>query len=139
MFVSTDGVFNHRGRVLGGSSAINGGFYTHASSDYVERAGWEAQLVKESYAWVERKVAFRPRLRPWEVTVRDGLVESGVALPYNGFTYDHLQGTKIGGSIFDENGVRHSAADLLEYADPTNITLYLNSVVQQILFKSPPG
>lgn len=31
-FVSTDGVFNARGRVLGGGSSINAGFYTRASS-----------------------------------------------------------------------------------------------------------
>ncbi|KAL0304205.1 UNVERIFIED_CONTAM: protein HOTHEAD [Sesamum radiatum] len=138
LFVSTDGVFNHRARVLGGGSAINAGFYTRASSDYVKEMGWEAQLVEESYAWVERKVAFRPVVKAWQAAVRDGLLEAGVS-PFRGTTYAHLHGTKVGGSIFDENGYRHTAADLLEYADSDNITVYLHAVVHQILIKTSPG
>lgn len=138
-FVSTDGVFNHRGRVLGGGSSINAGFFTRASTDYVRRVGWDPRLVKESYEWVESKVAFRPQIRQWQTAVRDGLLAAGVA-PYNGITYEHLIGTKVGGSIFDENGIRHTAADLLEYADPTKITVYLHATVQRILFQtSSPG
>ncbi|KAH6783875.1 Glucose-methanol-choline oxidoreductase family protein [Perilla frutescens var. hirtella] len=139
MFTSTDGVYNHRARILGGGSAINAGFYTHASSEYVRNVGWDPVLVNESYEWVERKVVFRPRLMQWQTAVRDGLLAAGV-LPYNGFTYEHLNGTKIGGSIFDGNGIRHSSADLLEYADPANITVYLYATVHQILFTtSSPG
>ncbi|KAL2227128.1 protein HOTHEAD [Sesamum indicum] len=138
LFVSTDGVFNHRARVLGGGSAINAGFYTRASSEYVNEMGWEPRLVEESYAWVERKVAFRPVVKAWQAAVRDGLLEAGVS-PYRGTTYAHLHGTKIGGSIFDENGYRHTAADLLEYADPANITVYLHAVAHQILIKTSPG
>ncbi|EPS68877.1 hypothetical protein M569_05889 [Genlisea aurea] len=137
-FVSTDGVFNHRGRVLGGSSAINAGFYTRASAEYVAKAGWVPRLVNESYDWVERKVAFRPSVRQWQAAVRDGLLAAGV-LPYNGFTYEHSHGTKIGGSTFDQNGRRHTAADLLEYASPSNIAVYLHATVQQILFTPCPG
>ncbi|KAL7146408.1 hypothetical protein ABFS83_06G039100 [Erythranthe nasuta] len=136
-FVSTDGVFNHRGRVLGGSSAINAGFYSRASRRDVAEAGWEPRLVNASYEWVEAKVAFRPRVRRWQAAVRDGLLAAGVA-PYRGFTYEHLQGTKIGGSTFDQNGYRHTAADLLEYADPTKITVYLYATVHQILFRTTP-
>lgn len=33
-FVSTDGVFNARARVLGGGTSINAGFYTRASTRY---------------------------------------------------------------------------------------------------------
>ncbi|KAL3834517.1 hypothetical protein ACJIZ3_009253 [Penstemon smallii] len=135
LFVSTDGVFNHRGRVLGGSSAINAGFFTRASDEHVREVGWDPRLVNESYVWVERKVAFQPQVMAWQAAVRNGLLEAGV-LPYRGFTYDHLHGTKIGGSIFDENGHRHTAADLLEYADPTKIVVYLHATVHQILFKN---
>ncbi|XP_057798495.1 protein HOTHEAD-like [Salvia miltiorrhiza] len=138
LFISTDGVFNHRARVLGGGSAINAGFYTRASRDYVNQVGWDPRLVNESYEWVERKVAFRPRLRQWQAAVREGLLDAGV-LPDNGFTYEHLHGTKIGGTIFDEDGVRHTAADLLEYAQPNNITVYLHAAVHQILFTTSPG
>ncbi|KAL8538205.1 hypothetical protein ACS0TY_000247 [Phlomoides rotata] len=119
-FISTDGVLNHRARVLGGGSAINAGFYSRASREYVEEVGWDPRLVKESYEWVERKVVFRPQVVGWQAAVRDGLLEAGVS-PDNGFTYEHLQGTKIGGTIFDENEHRHTAADLLEYADQTRL------------------
>lgn len=64
--------------------------------------GWDGRLVNESYEWVEKLVAFEPPLGPWQSAVRDGLVEAGV-LPFNGFTYDHMYGTKVGGTIFDRS------------------------------------
>ncbi|KAK1409172.1 hypothetical protein QVD17_35697 [Tagetes erecta] len=133
-FVSTDGVFNHRARVLGGGSALNAGFYTRASADFVNRAGWDPQLVKESYEWVEQKVTFEPKVLAWQQAVKDGLLEVGVS-PDNGFTYEHIYGTKVGGSIFDQSGKRHTAADLLEYAEPSNINVYLNATVHKIIFE----
>lgn len=138
LFVSTDGVLNHRGRVLGGGSAVNAGFYSRAGDGYVKRVGWEPRAVKAAYEWVERKVAFGPQQRPWQTAVKDGLLEAGVS-PYNGFTYEHLSGTKFGGTIFDANGTRHTAADLLEYAHPKNIAVYLYATAHQILFKTSPG
>lgn len=99
----------------------------------MKEAGWKPGLVKSSYEWVERKVAFEPPMLQWQSAVRDGLIEVGV-LPYNGFTFDHLYGTKVGGTIFDRNGHRHTAADLLEYADPTRTVVYLHATVQKILF-----
>ncbi|EEF51462.1 protein HOTHEAD [Ricinus communis] len=132
-FISEDGVYNTRARVLGGGSALNAGFFTRASVDYVKQAGWKEKLVNSSYAWVEKKVAFRPQMLQWQSAVRDGLIEAGL-LPDNGFTYDHVHGTKVGGSIFDRDGHRHTAADLLEYADPRNITVYLHATVVKILF-----
>ncbi|KAI3861640.1 hypothetical protein MKW98_000592 [Papaver atlanticum] len=56
-FVSTDGVFNARARVLGGGTCINAGFYTRASS---------SELVEESYPWVEKKILHWPKLAPWQ-------------------------------------------------------------------------
>ncbi|VFQ95718.1 unnamed protein product [Cuscuta campestris] len=139
-FVSADGVRLVRGRILGGGSAINVGYYSRASKEEVSEAGWDPHLVNESYMWVERKLTFRVKtLLEWQAAVKDRLVEAGV-VPYNRGTYEHLEGTKIGNSICDENGYRHSAADLLDYADDTKITLYLHVVVHQILFKIPsPG
>ncbi|KAJ0680162.1 putative glucose-methanol-choline oxidoreductase, FAD/NAD(P)-binding domain superfamily [Helianthus annuus] len=133
-FVSTDGVINHRARVLGGGSALNAGFFTWASDNFVNVAGWDPRLVKESYEWVGKKVAFEPKVLAWQAAVKEGLLEAGVLLD-NGFTYEHIYGTKVGGSIFDHNGRRHTAADLLEYAEPSNITVYLNATVHQILFE----
>ena len=47
-FVSEDGIPNLRGRVLGGSSAINGGFCSRASDDIVKRSGWDEKMAKEA-------------------------------------------------------------------------------------------
>lgn len=134
-FVSQDGVINARARVLGGGSCLNAGFYTRASPFYVSRAGWDGAAVNRSYEWVERVVAFRPPMLQWQSAVRDALLEIGV-LPYNGFTYDHMVGTKVGGTIFDEQGHRHTAADLLRYANPSHITVLLYATVHRILFFS---
>ncbi|KAL6348873.1 hypothetical protein AAG906_033529 [Vitis piasezkii] len=133
-FVSEDGVINARARVLGGGSCLNAGFYTRAEPDYVEEVGWDSGMVKESYEWVEKVVAFKPPMRQWQSAVRDGLLEVGV-LPYNGFTYDHIYGTKIGGTIFDPDGHRHTAADLLQYANPTGLTVLLHATVHKITFR----
>ncbi|XP_072984382.1 protein HOTHEAD [Typha latifolia] len=133
-FISEDGVINARARVLGGGSCLNAGFYTRASPAYVAGAGWDGRLVNESYRWVERVVAKEPPMREWQSALRDGLLEVGVT-PYNGFTYDHMYGTKVGGTIFDDDGNRHSAADLLEYARPEGLTVLLNARVWKILFR----
>jgi len=133
-FVSEDGVINSRPRVLGGGSCINAGFFTRAGAGYVRAAGWDPREVRAAYRWVEDVVAFRPALGPWQAALRRGLLETGV-LPDNGFTYDHIPGTKVGGSIFDADGRRHTAADLLRYANQDGIDLYLRARVSRILFR----
>ena len=90
--------------------------------------------MEESYEWVEKKLVFRPPMLQWQSAVRDGLLEAGV-LPYNGFSYDHLYGTKVGGTIFDHQNHRHTAADLLEYANPRNILVLLHATVEKIEFR----
>ncbi|KAL7111603.1 hypothetical protein ACP275_05G099900 [Erythranthe tilingii] len=134
-FISEDGVINARARVLGGGSCLNAGFYTRAAAQYVADAGWEGRLVNESYRWVEEVVAFQPPMKQWQSAVRDGLLEAGVH-PYNGFTYDHLVGTKVGGTIFDGEGRRHTAADLLRYANPDGLTVMLHASVHKIVFRT---
>lgn len=133
-FISEDGVINARARVLGGGSCLNAGFYTRAAPSYVSAVGWDGKLANESYQWVEKVVAFEPPMLEWQSAVRDGLIEAGV-LPYNGFTYDHMYGTKVGGTIFDNEGQRHTAADLLQNANPNNLTVLLHAVVHKILFR----
>ncbi|KAK8657169.1 hypothetical protein V6N13_035424 [Hibiscus sabdariffa] len=132
-FNSEDGVFSHRARVLGGGSVINAGFYSHADPQFIKEAGLDEALVKDSYQWVEKKVTFESPVLQWQSAVKDGLLEAGVS-PFNKFTYDHIKGTKIGATIFDKNDHRHTAADLLEYADPKNIELYLHATVHKIIF-----
>ncbi|KAG5059453.1 (R)-mandelonitrile lyase-like [Glycine soja] len=133
-FTSEDGIGNVRGRVLGGSSAINGGFYSRASEEFVCKAGWDKELVKEAYEWVESKVVFPPfYLSPWQSVAEFSILEAGV-LPYNGFSLEHIKGTKISGSVFDEFGKRHTSADLLNAGNPKNLTVLLNATVKSIIF-----
>ncbi|KAI4328452.1 hypothetical protein L6164_020806 [Bauhinia variegata] len=133
-FVSEDGVSSARGRVLGGSSAINGGLYSRASEEFISEAGWDKELVKEAYEWVESKVVFPPViLSPWQSVAKFSLLEAGI-LPYNGFTLEHIKGTKVAGSVFDGSGNRHISADLLGAGNPKNFTVLLNATVKSIMF-----
>ncbi|XP_073136073.1 (R)-mandelonitrile lyase-like [Henckelia pumila] len=136
-FTSEDGVPNARGRVLGGSSAINAGFYSRADQDFYQNSGinWDLRVVNQSYDWVEKTIVFRPELKNWQSAVRDGMLEAGID-PYNDFRLDHVLGTKIGGSTFDSFGTRHSAADLLNYANPSNIKVVMHASVERILLAS---
>ncbi|KAI3845551.1 hypothetical protein MKX03_019700 [Papaver bracteatum] len=132
-FVSTDGVFNARARVLGGGTCINAGFYTRASSSEVKQLGWDRELVEESYPWVEKQIVRWPKLAPWQQAVRDGLIDIGMT-PYNGYSYEHIQGTKVGGTIFDAKGHRSTAAELLATGNPKNLQVLIYATVQKIMF-----
>ncbi|KAL5712012.1 choline dehydrogenase [Ranunculus cassubicifolius] len=133
-FVSQEGVVNMRGRVLGGSTAINSGFYSRASEAFIQTLGWDEGLVREAYEWVESRIVFRPNeLSVWQNVVKDSLVEAG-ELGFNGFSLEHIAGTKVGGSIFDGNGKRHSSAELLGYGDLERITVLLNATVKNLIF-----
>lgn len=89
--------------------------------------------MNESYPWIEKQIVHQPNLVPWQRAVRDGLLEVGVS-PFNGFTYDHLYGTKVGGTIFDEFGRRHTAAELLASANPEKLSVLVHATVQKIVF-----
>ncbi|KAF2323553.1 hypothetical protein GH714_036080 [Hevea brasiliensis] len=129
-FISTDGVLNSRGRVLGGGTSINAGFYTRASTRFIKKVGWDEKLVNESYPWVEKQIVHSPKVAPWQVALRDSLLDIGVS-PFNGFTYDHVYGTKIGGTIFDQFGRRHTAAELLLSGNPQMLTVLVHATVQR--------
>ncbi|XP_019193333.1 PREDICTED: (R)-mandelonitrile lyase-like [Ipomoea nil] len=136
-FTSQEGVPNARGRVLGGGSTINAGFYSRANREFYRRSGisWDLRMVNQSYEWVEKLIVFRPELKNWQVAVRDGFLEAGIN-PYNGFSLDHVVGTKIGGSTFDSSGRRHISADLLNYANPSNIRVAVHASVERIPLNS---
>ncbi|KAK1414201.1 hypothetical protein QVD17_29942 [Tagetes erecta] len=135
VFSSEEGVPNARGRVLGGSSAINAGFYSRADDEFYNRSGinFDLDLVERSYQWIENEIVFQPELQPWQSAIRDGLIEIGVR-PFHGYTLQHAIGTKIGGSTFDSTGYRHSAADLLNSAVASNIKVAVHATVERILF-----
>ncbi|CAL0308721.1 unnamed protein product [Lupinus luteus] len=132
-FSSTDGVHNARARILGGGSSINAGFYTRASQRFIEKVGWDANLVNESYQWVEKRIVHHPKFSPYQDAVKESLLDSGVS-PFNGFTYDHIYGTKVGGTIFDKFGRRHTTAELLASGNPDKLTVLVYATVQKIVF-----
>lgn len=100
---------------------------------FIERVGWDAKLVNESYPWIEKQIVHQPKLEPWQVALRDSLLDVGIS-PFNGFTYDHLYGTKVGGTIFDRFGRRHTAAELLSSGNPRKLTVLVYATVQRIVF-----
>lgn len=89
--------------------------------------------MNESYQWVEKQIVHQPDLAPWQKALKDSLLDAGVS-PFNGFTYDHLYGTKVGGTIFDRFGRRHTSAELLASADPEKIAVFIYATVQKIIF-----
>lgn len=78
-------------------------------------------------------MVFRPALRRWQITFMNALRRAG-ANPYNGYTLEHIGGTKIGGTTFDGRGLRHSSADLLEHANCNKLRIATRAMVSQILF-----
>ncbi|KAL5714473.1 choline dehydrogenase [Ranunculus cassubicifolius] len=134
-----EGVPNNRGRVLGGSSAINGGVYSRTSIDHIESAGWDGKLVEESYGWVESKMVFQPtELSPMQNNTKEIFVRAGI-LPFKGFSLEHVVGTKIAGTTFDQNGKRHCSAHLLKAGEPTRLTVLLNTTVKNLIFCQDNG
>ncbi|EPS62089.1 hypothetical protein M569_12703, partial [Genlisea aurea] len=105
---------------------------------YVEGVGWDQKLVNESYPWIEEQIVHKPDFKAWQRTVRDSLIAAGIS-PFNGFTYDHIYGTKVGGTIFDRFGRRHTAAELLQSADPRNLRVLVHATVQKIEFDTAAG
>ena len=136
-FTSEDGVVNQRGRVLGGSSRINGGFYSRADEEFFLKSGveWDRASVESAYEWVEEALVSRSTLAVWQSVVKEALLEAGVG-PDNGFTLNHKLGTKESGSIFDEVGQRHGADELLSRGNSQNLRVAIHATVQRIIFST---
>ncbi|XP_058071316.1 protein HOTHEAD-like [Magnolia sinica] len=69
---------------------------------------------------------------PWQSVSAEGMAE-GVQ-PFNGFSLEHVKGTKEGGSIFDIHGRIHTSVDLLAAGNLKRITVLLNATVQNVIF-----
>ncbi|KAJ0800303.1 putative (R)-mandelonitrile lyase [Helianthus annuus] len=137
-FVSEDGVLNARARVLGGGSMINFGFYSRADDYFYDNSGIELDKgsVQRAYEWVEKSIVTRPtRFNKLQTSFINALLESEVH-PNNGFTFDHIQGTKVGGSTFDNSGTRHGAVELLNNAMSENIDVLVHATVDRIIFST---
>ncbi|KAL7617209.1 sinalpyl alcohol oxidase Nec3 [Lactuca sativa] len=137
-FTSEEGVLNARGRVLGGSSMINFGFYSRADDYFYKNSGieWNSSGVKSAYEWVEDSIVTRPNhLGRWQTSMLNALLQSGVD-PANGFTVDHVEGTKISGSTFDDSGRRHGSVELLNKAKPGNLKVVVHATVDRVIFST---
>ena len=138
-FTSEDGVANVRGRVLGGTSMINGGFFSRAHAEYFlsnHVVKWDMKAVEEAYHWVEETIVSRPKsLAVWQSAAREALVEAGVG-PDNGFSLDHKNGTKFSGSTFDELGRRHGAVELLNRGNFDNLRVAVHATVERLVFST---
>ncbi|KAL5548901.1 hypothetical protein UlMin_004132 [Ulmus minor] len=136
-FTSEDGVENVRGRVLGGTSMINAGFYSRAQEKFFSKSGvkWEREEVEKAYEWVEESIVFRSNLTLWNSAFKEALLEAGVG-PDNGFSLDHILGTKESGSTYDSLGRRHGAVELLNKGEAENLKVAVYATVQRILFSS---
>lgn len=99
---------------------------------------WDPKLVKQSFPWVEKQIVHKPIVAPWQRAFMDSLLTVGVS-PFNGFTYDHLYGTKVGGTIFDRFGRRHTAAELLASGNPQKLTVLVQATVQNVVFDTTAG
>ncbi|CAL2226259.1 unnamed protein product [Prunus armeniaca] len=136
-FTSEDGVANVRGRVLGGSSMINFGFYSRADKDFYGNSGieWDMDLVRKAYQWVENTIISPPNVSRWQSVVKEGLLEAGVR-PDNGYNLNHIPGTKVSGTYFDNQGRRHGAVELLNLGNPKNLKVAVHATVERIIFSS---
>ncbi|XP_060669448.1 (R)-mandelonitrile lyase 1-like [Ziziphus jujuba] len=136
-FVSEDGVPNVRGRILGGSSMINGGFFSRAHDQFYNQSGidWEMDVVEKAYKWVEDTIVFCSNLSSFQSIFRKALLQAGVG-PDNGFTLQHLVGTKSSGSTFDDLGRRHGAMELLNRGVLKNLRVAVEAYVEKIIFSS---
>ncbi|KAL8122847.1 hypothetical protein AgCh_011006 [Apium graveolens] len=100
--------------------------------------GLDRKLAYESYPWVEKQIVYKPFLNSWQTAVKNALLQVGVT-PNNGYTYEHLYGTKVSGIIFDKDGNRHTAAELLRSANPKNLDVLVHATVQKIVFDQTSG
>ncbi|KAI5348817.1 hypothetical protein L3X38_001704 [Prunus dulcis] len=136
-FVSGDGIDNVRGRVLGGTSMINAGVYVRANTSFFNQTGieWDMDLVNKTYDWVEDTIVFKPDFQFWQNRTGTAFLEVGI-LPDNGFSLDHIEGTRLTGSTFDNNGTRHASDELLNKGDPNNLKVAVHAAVEKIIFSS---
>ncbi|KAE8675333.1 Protein HOTHEAD [Hibiscus syriacus] len=81
----------------------------------------------------KKQIVHQPKLAQWQDAFKDDLLDVGVS-PYNGFTYDHIYGTKVGGTIFNRFSHRHTAAELLTSTDLKMLTVLVYATVQKVMF-----
>ncbi|KAB2600201.1 (R)-mandelonitrile lyase 3-like [Pyrus ussuriensis x Pyrus communis] len=148
--MSEDGIPTVRGRILGGTSISNAGVYARANISFFSQSGveWDMDLVNATYEWIEDTIVYKPKcIRlancytssinafAWQTVTQEVFLEAGV-LPDNGFSLDHVLGTRITGSTFDNNGTRHAADELLNKGDLDNLRVAVHANIEKILISS---
>ncbi|XP_048440841.1 (R)-mandelonitrile lyase 1-like isoform X2 [Pyrus x bretschneideri] len=136
--MSEDGIPTVRGRLLGGTSMISAGLYARANISFYNQSGieWDMELVNNTYEWVEDTIVYKPNSFPWQSVIREAFLEAGGYDPDNGFSLDHIKGTRVTGSTFDNNGTRHGADELLNKGNPNNLRVAVHATVDKIIFSS---
>ncbi|KAJ0532815.1 putative (R)-mandelonitrile lyase [Helianthus annuus] len=117
-FITEDGVLNFRGRVLGGTSMINFGFYSRGDDYFYQNSGieWDMSAVNSAYEWVENSIVTRTdHLRRWQASTYNAFVEAGVG-PGNGFILDQFK--------------------LLSKANPDNLKVVVHAIVDRVIFST---
>ncbi|KAJ1429237.1 Glucose-methanol-choline oxidoreductase, N-terminal [Sesbania bispinosa] len=129
-FISEEGVPNARGRVLGGSSAINAGFYSRADPDFFTRDHGEVILsagaIGSPQLLLLSGIGPRPYLSSWGIPVAHHL-------PYVGhFLYDN---PRNGITILPSLPLEHS---LIQVVGITDSGAYIEAASNVVPFVSPP-
>jgi (R)-mandelonitrile lyase len=115
---------------------INFGIYSRADDYFYKRSGieWDMKSVENAYEWVEDSAVSVPEhLNTCQNSTLYALLEAGL-IPSNGFSVEHLLGTKVTGSTFDNSGRRHGAVELLNKGHPDNLRIVVHATVDRITF-----
>ncbi|GJX43053.1 HOTHEAD-like protein [Tanacetum coccineum] len=103
-----EGVENARPRILGGGTSINAAYYTRGEAKFNKEAKlMDDDLIEDSYQWVEEVMVFEPNVWEWQSAFRAGLLEVG-----------------------------HTSADLLQYANPETLPVFVHAIAHKILFNT---
>jgi choline dehydrogenase len=132
-----------RGRVLGGSSALNGMIWVRGNPAdfdmwaYAGNPGWTWEDVKPLFEEIERFMEVRKDVQPdpFHQAVIDAAVEAGI--PYNPDYNGESQLGISGMQYVIKDGTRNSTARayLGAVLDHPNLTVHTHSVARRLLFE----
>ncbi|GAQ88026.1 GMC oxidoreductase family [Klebsormidium nitens] len=130
------GVWSARGNVLGGGTAVNIGFWGHASPDNIKAEGWDAEAMQSAYAYLGARLSFPGTVGPVQELIQEAWQEVGVG-SFNGVTPEHVPGVKTVMLTFNSDGVRHAADELL--VGVKNVDIVTRALVSGVCFSDDDG
>ncbi|GJV37425.1 putative reverse transcriptase domain-containing protein [Tanacetum coccineum] len=92
---------------------------------------WNSRRGPE-FTW-EREDSFKKKY-PHLFTNRVKDAREAGLIPSNGFSVEHLLGTKVSGSMFDNSGRRHGTVELQNKGHPDNLRIVVHATVDRITF-----